>query len=292
MDADVAHSSRYTAGITAPELRKLYSASSAHALMDQVVQCRTCALVFVNPRPDPQLIVAGYSDAEDRTFVEQNGDRIRTFRRTIGRVLRGMGKNSGAGMRLLDVGCAGGAFLVAAREAGFEVAGVEPSRWMADFGRKSYGLDIIDGILRPETFAPGTFDVVTLWDVIEHVPDPHELLGLIHRLLKPEGWLVVNYPDIGSLAARTLGRRWPFWLSVHLLYYTRPTMRQQLMRAGFAPKSFAAFWQTLPLGYVLERAAAYFRPLALLHPVLKILRMSGLPCTYNMGQTLVVSRRD
>jgi 2-polyprenyl-3-methyl-5-hydroxy-6-metoxy-1,4-benzoquinol methylase len=295
-EGDIVRTSQYHAGITVEELKTLYSASysasSAHVLMDQVVRCRSCSLVYVNPRPDPELILSSYSEAEDPTFVAQNGDRIKTFRRTIRRVLRGIGKTSGDGMRLLDIGCAGGAFLVAARDAGFEATGIEPSRWMADFGRSTYRLNIIDGILRPHMFPAGTFDIVTLWDVIEHVPDPHELLTLIYTLLKPGGWLVVNYPDIGTVAARMLGRRWPFWLSVHLLYYTRDTMQRQLKRACFEPKRLETFWQTLPLGYVVRRAAAYIRPLALLTPVLDALRLSGLACTYNMGQTLVISQRS
>lgn len=68
-------------------------------------------------------------------------------------------------------------------------------------------------------------------------------------------------------------------------------MQQQLMRAGFAPESFGTFWQTLPLEYVLRRAAAYVRPLAPLPRLLEAVGLSGLPCTYNMGQTLVMSRK-
>src|SRR5580693_2076207 len=98
-DTDVVRPSQYQSGITAADLKKLYSASSAHVLMDQVVRCRSCSLVYVNPRPDPELIIASYSEAEDPTFVEQNGDRIKTFRRTIRGVLRGIGKTSGDGMR-------------------------------------------------------------------------------------------------------------------------------------------------------------------------------------------------
>jgi SAM-dependent methyltransferase len=288
---DIVWPSRYPSGITAAELKSLYSASSAHPLMDQVVRCGSCSLVYVNPRPLPDVILSSYSDAEDPTFVEQNAERIKTFRRIISKVLNVMGKSSGEGLRLLDVGCAGGAFPVAARDAGFQATGVEPSRWMADFGRRTYGVNIVEGILRPGMFPAGSFDVITLWDVIEHVPDPHHLLTLIHSLLKPEGWLVVNYPDIGTVAARMLRSRWPFWLSVHLLYYTRQTMRQQLVRAGFAPKTFATFWQTLPLGYVLHRGAAYIRPLRVLPRVLEAIGLADLPCTYNMGQTLVVSRK-
>ncbi len=280
--------SKYPPGITETELKTLYSASNSHMLMDQVVECPSCSMVYVNPRLQPELIITSYSDAEDPTFVAQNDGRIKTFRRSIRRILREMGKTSGAGMRVLDVGCAGGAFLVAARDAGFEAKGVEPSRWMADFGRKKYGLDVIDGILEPGMFPAGQFDVVTLWDVLEHVPEPHDLLALIRSLLKPTGWLVVNYPDIGTIAARALGDRWPFWLSVHLLYYTRSTVRKQLVRAGFAPKNFETFYQTLPLGYVMGRAAAYLRPLARVPRLLEKAGLDQIPCTYNMGQTLVL----
>ncbi len=291
MHVDIVRSPRYPKGISAAELSKLYSASSAHILMDQVVRCRSCSLVFVNPRPSPQLILRSYADSEDPTFVAQNDERIKTFGRTINHVLGRMGKRSGEGMRLLDVGSAGGAFLVAARDVGFEALGVEPSRWMADFGRRTYGLNIQAGILRPGMFPSDSFHVVTLWDVIEHVPNPHELLELVHHVLKPDGWLVVNFPDIGTVAARMLGARWPFWLSVHLLYYTRVTMERQLTCAGFASESYEPFWQTLQLGYVLTRAAAYVRPAALVSRVFEVLGLSKLPCTYNMGQTLVVSRK-
>jgi SAM-dependent methyltransferase len=290
--SDIVRPSAYPAGLTVAEVGKLYSASSSHILMDQVVRCHSCSLVYVNPRLNTDLIIQSYSQAEDSTFVAQNEARIKTFDRMIGRVLKAINKDSGVGMRLLDVGCAGGAFLVAARSAGFDVSGVEPSRWMADFGRRTYGLDIQDGVLNTGMFSTGTFDVITLWDVIEHVPNPHQLLVLIHSLLKPEGWLVVNYPDIGTVAAKLLGKRWPFWLSVHLLYYTRTTMKEQLTRAGFQPKMFETFWQTLQLGYVLRRASAYVGAAGICHRLVEAVRLGGIPCTYNMGQTLTISRKD
>ncbi len=122
-------------------------------------------------------------------------------------------------------------------------------------------MDIRDGILEPGAFEAHSFDVITLWDVIEHLPQPLETLQTVRSLLKPGGVLLVNYPDIGTLAARMLGRRWPFWLSVHLIYYTRKTMTEQLRRAGFSTLWFESFWPVLPLGYVAQRAAPYGKPL-------------------------------
>jgi ubiquinone/menaquinone biosynthesis C-methylase UbiE len=286
---DIEVGSKYPAEISADELKSVFRASSDHTLLDQVVRCRSCAMVYVNPRINSDLIISGYSDAEDPLFAAQNDNRIKAFRRTLKGVVRRL-KLDPKGKRVLDVGCAGGAFLVAAREMGFDPHGVEPSRWMSDFGRRTYDLDIKAGILEAGMFPDHSFDVVTLWDVIEHLPDPHDTLTVIHRLLKPDGLLLVNYPDIESIAAKVLGKRWPFWLSVHLLYYTPATMFKQLERAGFSPLWRQAFWMTLPLGYVCERAAPYS---ALLRPLPRLSRLLGihsLPLSYNMGQALVVSR--
>ena len=80
---------------------------------------------------------------------------------------------------MLDVGCASGTFLVAALELGFTVTGIELARWMAAYGRENYQLDIRDGVLEAGTFEEGNFDVITLWDVIEYLPQPLETLNVV-----------------------------------------------------------------------------------------------------------------
>jgi len=286
---DVVKERRYPDNITPTELKQSFCASSDHELLDQVVRCRGCSLVYVNPRLDAQLVTGGYADAEDPLFVAQNDARIATFRRMLRQILKRL-DISGSGKRLLDVGCAGAAFPVAARDLGFDAVGIEPSRWLAEFGRRTYDIDVRQGFLEEDSFPKQSFDVITLWDVIEHLPQPTVTLELIHSLLKPGGMLFVNYPDIETIAARFLGKRWPFWLSVHLLYYTRETMRAQLRRTGFEPLWFRSAWPSLPVGYVARRAAPYFKPAGILPPMLDFLRLSNVPITYNMGQTLVVSR--
>jgi SAM-dependent methyltransferase len=288
-DFDVRRRAEYSPGIGAEQLRSMFSASSDHMLLDQVVRCRSCSLVYVNPRIRPDVILSGYAGAEDSQFTDQNEARIKAFRATLKKVIRRLGLDP-RGKRLLDIGCAGGAFLVAARDCGFEVTGVEPSRWMAAFAKKTYGLDVREGILEPGMFAEQSFDVITLWDVIEHLPQPHETLTLAARLLKPDGFLLVNYPDIASVAARLLGERWPFWLSVHLLYYTPKTIYAQLRRAGFSPSWHESFWPTLPLGYIAKRAAPYSPLLAVLPRLTTALGLNAVHTPYNAGQTLVVSR--
>jgi 2-polyprenyl-3-methyl-5-hydroxy-6-metoxy-1,4-benzoquinol methylase len=291
-DYSVLSPSQYPGDVTAEQLQQAFSASSDEKLMDQLVRCSGCALVYVNPRIDDALLVESYESAVDPAFIEQNPERIRTFSKLLKKTLPRVGYQPPPGARLLDVGCAGGAFLVAAREYGFTVTGVEPSRWLAESGRTQYGLDIRPGILSAGMFPDERFDVITLWDVIEHVTQPTELLGSIHRLLKPNGLLLVNYPDFGSWMARMLGQRWPFLLSVHLLYYTRATITLQLQRAGFKPVRIQPHFQSLKLGYVLKRMGPY---VALSRPIRSIIEgvgLGNLPVTYNMGQTLVVARKS
>ena len=288
-DYTLVQPARYPASVDERQLKQIFRAASDHALWDQVVRCRVCDLVYINPRPRAELILEGYAQAEDPVFAAQNDARIRGFRKTLESVVQRLGI-SPKGRRVLDVGCAGGAFLVAAREMGFTVIGIEPARWMAAYGREHYQLDIREGILEPGSFEAHSFDVITLWDVIEHLPQPLETLQIVRSLLKLDGVLLVNYPDIGTLPARALGRRWPFWLSVHLIYYTRKTMTEQLRRAGFSTLWFRSFWPVLPLSYVAQRAAPYGKPLELLRRIIAALGIGKLWLTYNIGQTLAVSK--
>lgn len=289
-DATVRRAACYPPDIEMAALRAAYSASSDHVLMDQVVECRQCGMVYITPRPDARLIQDGYESGEDRRFVAQNPERIHSFERKVRSILKRTGLNP-AGRRLLDVGCAGGAFLVAAGRAGFHAQGLEPSRWLADYSRSQYGLDVRQAVLEPGLFPESSFDVVTIWDVIEHVPEPRAVLAAAHSLLKPGGYLWLSYPDIATWSAKLLGRKWPFWLSVHLHYYRPSSMRQQLERSGFVVKYMQSFDQELKLGYILQRAAGIVPPVKVLGGLVSLLRLRNLPIRYHMGQRMVVAQR-
>lgn len=236
------------------------------------------------------MILEGYSSAVDPTFVAQDGQRLKTFRRALDHLIARHPLKPGSSV--LDVGCAGGAFPKAASDAGFDVVGVEPSRWLAEQGQERYGIDIRPGTLAEQDFGNRRFDLVTLWDVIEHLTDPDEVLADIRALLAPGGLLVVNYPDYGALVARLMGRRWPFLLSVHLLYFTRRTIRAFLEKRGFEVLEIRPFFQTLELGYVLERGEPYAPPFVKpLRHLVRAARLGRVPFTYNLAQSFLVARK-
>jgi SAM-dependent methyltransferase len=162
---------------------------------------------------------------------------------------------------------------------------------MAGYGRRTYGVEIHDGILKPGMFPPASFDFITMWEVLEHVTDPGALLRLVHDLLKPDGTFVMSYPDFKGLMGRMLGDRWPFWLSVHLLYYDRTTIARQLAACGFQAESFAPYWPVLELGYILERAAVYFPPAQWLRGLVRAGGLDGKLVAYNLSQVVVVARK-
>jgi SAM-dependent methyltransferase len=113
-----------------------------------------------------------------------------------------------AGGRLLDVGCATGDFLAHMAKYGWQVHGVEPSLAASRRARQMHDLDVRTGDLEQARFPDGYFDVVTLWDVLEHLHDPLGSLKEIHRILKSDGVLVIELPNTQSFDAMLFGTYW------------------------------------------------------------------------------------
>jgi SAM-dependent methyltransferase len=116
----------------------------------------------------------------------------------------------------------------------WQVAGVELSDFASTYARETLGLDVQTGTLETTRFSEGSFDVVTFWDVIEHVPNPLETLRRAYRLLRSDGLLVLRTPNLDSLDARVFGSYWiGYELPRHLYVFSRRTLERLLQKAGF-----------------------------------------------------------
>ncbi len=140
--------------------------------------------------------------------------------------------------RILDVGCAMGFFLVDARKAGWEVTGIEISEYSSACARKRFKLNILTGelgdLVRKNEIETGSFDVVTIWDTLEHVQDPSGLLKAVNQVLKEEGLLFISTLNIDSLVSKADGKDWHFFAPpMHLFYFSERTLKGFLRKAGF-----------------------------------------------------------
>jgi 2-polyprenyl-3-methyl-5-hydroxy-6-metoxy-1,4-benzoquinol methylase len=230
--------------------------SSAYGHCGPIVRCTACGLIRQNPQPQPTDLVQAYQEVADERYEEEASGRVETF----SRALRDIQRHESGG-RLLDVGCHIGIFLEVARKAGWETYGVEPSRWSAQRAR-ARGLNVQDGTLAEADLPPDMFDVITMWDVIEHLADPLEELRRAYRLLRPNGLLAISTMNVDTWFPRLLGRRWPWYMQMHLYYFTPKTLRRMLDQAGFEMFEMVPHKRIVRLAYLVSRLEAYCKPLA------------------------------
>lgn len=140
-------------------------------------------------------------------------------------------------IRLLDVGCSSGAFLGAAVRLGYAAEGVEPAPQAAATAQAS-GLKVRQGLLHEAGYADGQFDAVTLFEVIEHLKQPQELLGECRRILRPGGILLVGTGNAASWSMAAMGAKWEY-LSIdrhggHVSFFTPGSLGRLAQQAGFS----------------------------------------------------------
>jgi 2-polyprenyl-3-methyl-5-hydroxy-6-metoxy-1,4-benzoquinol methylase len=193
----------------------------------QIVRCLACGLVYVNPRLKAEALHDHYnSDQSSRTQYYREVECA--DRKTFNEILDTVDRFFPARGTLLDVGPNIGTCLDVARSRGWEVTGIEINEDAAEYCRSERGLNVVSGILGPGIFAPGSFDVVLMGDVIEHLPDPTETMRIVRRVLKPGGAVFISTPDIDGWAGRLLQIK-PL---EHLYYFSPLTIANLMTKVG------------------------------------------------------------
>jgi len=222
----------------------------------RVAQCRSCGIAFVDPPPSDrdlellyegeeyhaEVLVAG--DLKQTTEAELDGHIRREERGIVERYRKWLPPSG----KLLEIGCAGGVMLKAYERQGYCVEGVEMSKTQCHLARERLGLNVRNETA--ETAVTGTeneFDIVFMRHVLEHLRDPREVLSGVNRLLKPSGVAVVIAPNYGSYDRRAYGDNWPAFAPYHLWYFTRRSLTQMLVEAGFEPIAFVNYVSELIL---------------------------------------------
>ena len=205
----------------------------------RLVRCRNCGLIYQNPRLTREELLEHYPTthyerylpaAEEEETILRRVDRWRGIARRRKRITQ-LARRIG---HLLDVGCATGSFLDMMRTHGWQVSGVELNPDAARYARQRLQLDVRTGTLEQAQFSSQAFDVVTMWDVFEHVLDPRQTLSEVRRILRPGGLLALSLPNPSSLEARLFGDSWAGWdRPRHLHLFTPAMLSHYLVDAGF-----------------------------------------------------------
>jgi len=277
--------------LQASRSRSTFAASGHIKLFDQLVECLICKHVMTNPRLNSTDLVFEYTNSNEDTHFLQNRFRINTFYRALQKILEVIDINQKTStINLLDIGCASGAFLCAAEKiTNWKIEGIEPSRSMVAFGKREYAVNINQGVFLSENYNGRKFDVISLWDVLEHINEPDLLLKDISKVLASNGHIIINVPNLDSIVARLMGYRWPFYLAVHIHYFKNKTIKKLLDMQGLKIIYIKPYVQQLGLGYVLFRG---LQSMNLNVGYSKLLRrLDKFPVSYNLGQTTYVAKK-
>jgi len=223
-----------------------------------VVECNGCSLRALNPMPT----LADMVDINKETvhpFFNACVEDEESYRNYFEPKLDDLQRVAPSG-RLLDVGCGAGFFLDAARGRGYDVQGVDLSPVPAAYARDELGLEVTVSSLYGFAADQNAFDAVTIFQTIEHDPDPAALCAELFRIIKPGGALMVTTPAADGFVARVMGKRWFGYRNVeHVSFFSRQSLRHALEHAGFEIELLEVeHGKKLSMKYVLNRLINYY----------------------------------
>ena len=194
----------------------------------EIFSCKNCEVLFMEPQLNDEEITLLYSelyykswgisgDSENEVSKQM---KIDTFLLRLQEIKKYVPTG-----KVLDIGCATGFFLEAARSLGYDPYGIELSEYSSNIAKRKFGKEaIFNGKLEDCDFKPEFFDVITMFDLIEHVRIPSEVLADAARLLKPNGIIMITTPDNKSLSNKLMGRRWTHYKKEHFYYFDHQSL--------------------------------------------------------------------
>jgi SAM-dependent methyltransferase len=225
---------------------------SARRLPDRIhyrmSACNTCGLIRSDPVLDDQTLESLYR-ASTFDYGEELGSLKATYGRALGRLERMVPSRRG----ILDIGCGNGFVLEVARDRGWQdVRGVEPSDDAVGKAARGIGERIVVDMMRPGLFEPGAFDAVTLFQVLDHLPDPVAVLEVCRQVLRPGGAILAFNHNVAAVSAKLLGERSPIVDIEHTYLYSPRTMTKLFERAGFTDIQVSPVLNTYSPAYLLH----------------------------------------
>jgi 2-polyprenyl-3-methyl-5-hydroxy-6-metoxy-1,4-benzoquinol methylase len=227
-----------------------------HGDHNDIYFCEPCQHGFLHPFPSSEELAQLYGDVDDELYMEQADGRRRTF----DHCLDAFEAQPTTG-RLFEIGSYCGLFLKQAQQRGYKVDGIEPSHWAREQCQKNSGVQVHQGLFdadfvknHPECHEQ--YEHVVSWDVLEHVEDPVEFCAQAAILLKTGGQLSFSTVNIHSAFTRLLGKRWPWYMQMHLHYFTLPSLKLVLKKAGLHYQNHSTYRHVISCAYFGKKLKA------------------------------------
>ncbi len=255
--------------------------------------CKSCHSIFQHPLPESRHMAEyaerQYQSDNYRRYIDARQIKHSHFRKRLKQFQQYFPSG-----RLLDVGCSCGYFLDVALEYGYDAYGVELSET---------AIAAADPAIRPRitresvnvlgSQRPGSFDLVTAFDIIEHTDNPADFLRQVKALLRPRGGLVLSTPDTGHFLRYMLGKRWPMLQPMqHTVLFSRKSLRIALDHAGFKDIHITTAYKTISMDYLIQQIREYnpllFRVYAIADSLIPI-RVGKSVLTINIGEMLAIA---
>ncbi|MDT7541201.1 MAG: hypothetical protein QOE33_1105 [Acidobacteriota bacterium] len=260
-----------------------------------VCRCPVCGLVRLNPRLHEEKLTGLYegeyfTGAHEIGYDNYERDRL-LYEKTFARRLRLIRRFKPSG-RLLDIGCGLGYFLNVAQREGYDAHGLDCSNFAVEHCRARFPRKVSRGFLARDLFPDKFFDVVTMFDLFEHVYHPREFLSALHAATKDDGIIVITTPNRRSLLARVSRRNWvSYKIPEHVFYYTPETLRH-ITSPLFEVALVRPEGQYCSLDFLAERIRTLSRPLGgALSRIVRRLGAGALPIYVNSGSMTVILRK-
>ena len=281
---------------------------SFESVETQIVQCKKCDLMVLSPLPSHEDLlkvydenyfsnadlvgrdiraIYGYSD-----YISERYNKQKAYSGICRRITQFLKFGKGYRPRLMDYGCGLGHFIDAAYDFGFSVEGVEFNPYAIEYIRRRYTYPILHSSAWERRHPrEGLYDVITLFDVIEHLRDPLQLIRAAAQSLKPGGLIVISTMDSRSLTSRLLGKRLEDFRRIreHLFFFSKSNLTRILATHGFETLHVETLGHTFEVKHLVARINATFPVIgAIPHLALKVLPVLGRMNVYINPRTKII----
>ncbi len=223
---------------------------SQYAYYDDIYRCCSCGLVVQQCRHSREAI-ARFLKAEKYLDEAIGGLNLIEKYVQFEHLIRLIEKYRPiAGSKLLDVGANTGVFLSTVRSRAAAVRGIEPSEEAAQIARTKLGVDVQAGLIGEVELPDAAFDLITMFDVVEHLTDPADDLAHLFRKLAPGGAIFITTHDIETWFARLSGPRYPMLMYQHFFHFSPATLLRMLEQAGFRVLGYDRFLKSWSFEYL------------------------------------------